>query len=860
MKPSGLPCPDGFFCWTPVAPSGLPECENPAKPNQICSLLECKNNMDYLTSVSGDCSNKQGKFCCAYTCVTEGAVERKCVTQGRWADRSAYRDLDNFVPESDSTKTCKSTEPVCVRKGGGTTTSPPKVTFQVSIGSLNVIVKQDRTSGLLGYTTTKLTITGGSLTEAIIPLREGSKYEWTFVKSDTPSAGDYVLKFWSEGEVVASIACRVPSGATVGTKVSCGDPTGGIEEPKKPSTSSTILTTTTTTTIPPNATNEPVRITMTLPSCTNVASSCNMQVDAYSKTPYVYIDLEIIKPDSSKADTSNRAEVLPKQGTEFHWKWPGTSKAPMPTNLTGEYFLTFLKDNTVAVSSFECTVTAPNTVTCTEGGSRNCPSQNGFERRCVNSTENEALLKEGWKEDNSLGCALQRTCCPANSPVCVVKLSNATNLCKNEGTTQRKCAPAEASPGTDWTEDTKLACNSANNRTCCPARGLCWVKKGINVSASAAIYAKSLPGKILVNFSGNITNYAGNLEKFLFVVDESEEDGIDGKIVSATGQSQVLKFTGTGGPYEPGTNHSYYAAAVTKDGIFSSPNQTLVIPKGKTATVLTNFTVLLIARTNASNLNLTAEVTGYNGTVARVYLFIDNVSRVQSTTKPYTGIVGPFTTGTNHTYFATAVTPDGNFSSNVSVIEIPVAGAQDAFPVVSCPTDCSTYLSCNCLVSSCPEGTVYVAESATRTLIQKKVQEAKFSFTPLSAGQYNLQALCGGKLSATLQVNVLQTELTLNLTSSSCGTPTKETCTIVLDSKTKVPLDLFILGTSKTGSSAHSSVKRSTTGWTGPRTIVFDDITYDSAGEFTLSLYAYPKDIYLDQPAAFAYFFPLGKV
>ncbi len=324
-----------------------------------------------------------------------------------------------------------------------------------------------------------------------------------------------------------------------------------------------------------------------------------------------------------------------------------------------------------------------------------------------------------------------------------------------------------------------------------------------------------------------------------------------------------MPYSLTVGPFQGGTTHSYQAKLVTADGNFTSALLTIALPVAPKAVVTVNATVLLVAGTNSSNLNLTAEVANYTGSVVKVHIFVDNASRIQSTSRPYTGIVDAFTTGTMHTYYATAITSDGNMSSRVYNVTIPSALPGETFPVVSCPTNCSVYLYCGCGVSNCQVGEVYIASEASGSLFSKKVTTGQFTFVPLSAGQYNLQAICGTKQSSAYPVNILETELRVNLTSFSCGTPDRHTCTVTVDSKNKVPLDLFILGTSPASrASAHSSVKRSTIGWTGLRELVFSDITYDGSEseQYDLTLYVYPKDVYLDLPAAFVYLFPLGRV
>ncbi len=261
----------------------------------------------------------------------------------------------------------------------------------------------------------------------------------------------------------------------------------------------------------------------------------------------------------------------------------------------------------------------------------------------------------------------------------------------------------------------------------------------------------------------------------------------------------------------------------------------------------------------SQGLNLTVPVLNYNKTATRVHAFVDNASRAQATSKPYNWLVGPFLPGTTHSYFVKAVTADGNFTSAVSQVMIPLPPGEVA-PVLTCPSNCSVYRACTCGAANCDDnGTVYIAQATSGALVPKKVHSGQMSVVPLSAGSYTLQAECGSKRSQAVTIGVLETQLRINLTAFSCTLLDKRTCTLTVSSKNMVPVDLFILGMSRTdGFSARSSVKRSTTGWTGPRTITFDDITYDGGKpeDFDLALYIYPKDVYIDLPAAFAYIFP----
>ncbi|MFH0962330.1 MAG: hypothetical protein V1820_06640 [archaeon] len=277
-----------------------------------------------------------------------------------------------------------------------------------------------------------------------------------------------------------------------------------------------------------------------------------------------------------------------------------------------------------------------------------------------------------------------------------------------------------------------------------------------------------------------------------------------------------------------------------------------------------NWSTINLGGTANFNVSLGANVSNYSGAVTKIGFFIDGLKVGEDSGTPYSATVGLYVAGTTHKYYATAVTPDGNFSSVNYTIEIPHT-IPTPTPVPT-PTpenqtaNCTQYFECFYGFTNCSLGTVYVASAKLGSRIELKANSSGgISFYPPFAGNHSIQAVCGDRASEVKTLEVAATSFTVSVVGGNCTIPDRNNCTLVMNSSKAVPLDFFILGNASKGL-AFSELRREGSGWTGNRTISFSNISYRGTGPHEVSVFIYPRDAYLSVPAAFVKAIYIGKV
>lgn len=127
-----------------------------------------------------------------------------------------------------------------------------------------------------------------------------------------------------------------------------------------------------------------------------------------------------------------------------------------------------------------------------------CNSNAVSERQCMTLSQARAAMP-AWLEDDSLDCNNNDACC-GDSRICMVKIVNNTPSCQNSTERERKCS--SNNPGTGWSVDSTLSCNSGS--TCCPNLYKCYFKNKPPPNPSEGVSVKLTP---VSPSNGNLKTY-----------------------------------------------------------------------------------------------------------------------------------------------------------------------------------------------------------------------------------------------------------------------------------------------------------------------------------------------------------------